>query len=121
MREKLIWVSYFTEEDRDKEFSKPEDYPTYQLSEGYFGEEESHVFAKPRDFKGVASEILEHLKDPLNYNYSYRLTFIGDKAEEQIGETGRKVLEGILDLHNDLVTPSRPSVSFQTVGMLKNN
>ncbi len=111
MQEELIWIGYFTEEDRDRKFSKPEDYPTYQLSNGHSGENESRVFSKPRDFKGVASEILEYLKNPQVLNNRYSLKFLGDKAEKQLGKQGINILEGILNLHNDLVTPSRQSVT----------
>jgi len=110
MREKLIWIGYFTEEDRDRKFSKPKDYPTYQLSEGYSREEESHVFSKPRDFKEVALEILKYLKNPQVLDNRYSLKFLGNKAEKQLGKKGISVLEEILNLHNDLVTPSRQSI-----------
>jgi hypothetical protein len=108
-----VCIRYLTEEDRDKKFSKPENYPIYLLSEKFsVSEQESHVFARAKDFNEMVFEMLTYLAD-LQVPRRYDLELFGDKTKKELGEEGKKILEAILRLHNNFLAPSRRLLVFK--------
>jgi hypothetical protein len=114
-----FYIDYFDKEYLDFQFPDRKNVPHFQLSEGDVGgsdwgggdphEGPSHCYAgisDAHDFPGLALDILKCLKRPssLGHAYQVRLT---ENASSIIGKTGKEVLEEILALHNDIVTPRR--------------
>lgn len=106
-----FYVDYFKEPiDRDYPGEVP--YPFFQLSgqsPSQQPSEEYFLISRLPDFSALALGILEQLKRETSNNaYPYRIIF-SENAFVQIGKTGKKVLEEIIVLHNDLVNPKRNS------------
>ena len=118
MAEQEFYIDYFDKKYLDFQFPDRKNVPHFQLADGDVGgtmtwdqddDTESgcyNVISIPNDFPVLALEVLQYLKEPRSLRNSYRAKF-SEKASTQIGETGKQVLEEILALHNDLVTPKR--------------
>lgn len=104
----IFYVDYFNQEYLDSEFPKRKQNPHFQLAEGGAGvmSPESHVISHPKNFPSLSLEVLKHLKKPESLRSTYQINF-SENASIQIGKTGGRVLEEILALHNDFVTPRR--------------
>jgi hypothetical protein len=102
-------ITYFDERYLDFHFPDRKNTAHFQLAHGNphgaLGGEQ-YVVSRPRDFSELALAILHYLKQPGSLDHTYQVLF-SEKASHQIGETGTQVLEQILALHNDLVTPRR--------------
>jgi len=118
LRRQEFYVDYF-ERPSDQRYPGDTPYPHFQLGVGDVGgtaycdeDEESGqsrgypIVSKPNDIISLSLDVLTHLKKQSSLGYCYKIQF-SSNALGQINETGRRVLEEILDLHNDLVTPKR--------------
>jgi hypothetical protein len=112
MRTLEFHIDYFDQTHFDTPFDDNKD-PRFQLGIGDVGDTkiiEYKVFSSPPDFPGVALAILDYLKDSdyrretPSFETVYILTF-SESASAQLDGTGKRVLEEIVSLHNDLVAP----------------
>jgi hypothetical protein len=114
-----FYIDYFDKKYLDSQFPNRKNTPEFQLAEGGVGAmslgggdpnekpyPESHVISSSKNFPSLALSVLRHLKKPESLRSTYQITF-SENASAQIGKTGEKVLEEILALHNDFVTPRR--------------
>jgi len=109
MKKQEFHIDYFDERYLDSHFLGKKNTPCFQLSEGDSLIDSypfHHVLSRPKNFPALALDILKYLKKSTSLRHTYQPTFSED-ASAQIGETGKQVLEEILDLHNDLITPKR--------------
>lgn len=118
-------IDYFDKAYLNVHFPNRENNPCFQLSEGDIGgtlmlcpdeETDSRVYSvisEPDSFPALALDLLQYLKKPVALQNSYQARF-SKSASVQIKRTGIQVLEEILALHNDLVTPKRtePNLSY---------
>ena len=108
-----FWVYYATQKYLDTQFPGEKNIPFLQLSVGAWvsqnpekPSENGTVISRTADFPALTLEILQYLKKPASLECTYQIK-LDKTASAQIGETGKKVLEEILALHNDFVTPKR--------------
>jgi len=99
-----FFVSYWDKKYLDSQFPERENIPLFQINVGDVGS--SSAISRPENFPNLALDLLKHLKKTTSLKHTYQIRFNED-ASTQIGETGKQVLEEILALHNDLVTPRR--------------
>ncbi|MBI4017186.1 MAG: hypothetical protein HY363_05850 [Candidatus Aenigmarchaeota archaeon] len=74
------------------------------------------VISRPVDFKSLVLDVLTYLKKQEVLTLSTCYLVLTKKALAQIGNDGKQVLEEIIALHNDFVSPKRTNiVCSQTV------
>ncbi|GAI36870.1 unnamed protein product [marine sediment metagenome] len=76
------------------------------MSVGNEGVQEHTVINRPKEFLTLQLNMLTYLKRETSLYYLYKIN-LSKNAAGQIGKTGKKVLEEILLLHNDFITPRR--------------
>jgi len=109
MKEQEFHVDYFDKEYLDSQFPNRKNIPQFQLSRGDSLTDSyscHYVISKPKNFLALALDVLQHLKKPTSLRHTYQ-SKCSESALAQIGETGKKVLEEICNLHNEFVTPKR--------------
>lgn len=104
-----FYIEYFEKGYLDLHFPNKKNTPHFQLAHGNppgapWGEQ--YVLFRPRGFSELALAVLHRLKEPESLDTTYHVR-VSEEASQQIGEAGIQVLEQILALHNDLVTPRR--------------
>jgi hypothetical protein len=113
-----FYIDYFDKKYLDFQFPDRENTPHFQLADGDVGgtmtwDQDDNtesgcykVISRPNNFPELALETIQYLRKPTSLRNTYQAKF-SENASKQIGETGKLVLEEILALHNDLVTPKR--------------
>jgi len=114
-----FYVEYFNTDYLKSQFPNQDNIPHFQLAEGEIGgisgaggdpyessSPDCTVISSPVDFPGLTLGILRHLKRPESLRHPYKVHLSND-ASKQIGRIGEKVLEEIVALHNDFITPRR--------------
>jgi len=114
-----FYIDYFDKKYLNSQFLDRENKPHFQLADGNVGGDmwlggdphetpspSYHVVSRPNDFIVLTLDVLQFLRKPTSLRNSYQ-TKLSEPAFAQIGENGKRVLDEILALHNDFVTPRR--------------
>ena len=118
METQEFYIDYFDKNYLDSQFPDKKNNPHFQLSDGdvvgtMTWDQDTNttsgcyqVISRPADFNALSLDVLHYLRRPASLRNSYQAKF-SENASAQIGKTEKQVLEEILALHNDLVTPRR--------------
>tara|TARA_Y100000310_G_scaffold324914_1_gene387519 strand:- start:29242 stop:29586 length:345 start_codon:yes stop_codon:yes gene_type:complete len=111
-----FYVNYIDLEYLDRHFEGQDRTPHFQLSysDGSYSRDQDAVenhktysrICQSGNFPHLALDMLFYLKSDIALRHTYSLT-LDKNAISQIDDTQKQVLEEILKLHNDLVTPRR--------------
>lgn len=112
-------VDYFDMKYLNSQFPNRKNTPHFQLTEGEIGRSsglggdpyetpspDCHVISTPKDFPTLTLHTLQCLKKSESLKNTYQMNF-SENASAQIGKKGERVLDKIVALHNDFITPRR--------------
>jgi hypothetical protein len=117
MKNEKFRIEYFNKRYLNSQLPKKDNAPFFQLSyderiSGCGGDPHETssttytVIANAKDFPTLTLDVLKFLKDSFNIGNTYSYEFIDDTIKKT-NEVERSILEEILLLHNDFVTPRR--------------
>jgi hypothetical protein len=110
METRAFHVSYWDTEYLDSQFPErrgtANNTPYFQLSEGNASSPERNAIVRAANFEVLTLDLFYHLKKPESLNGTYKMEFNED-ATKHLNREEKKILEEILAMHNDLVTPRR--------------
>ena len=112
-----FYIDYFGKKYLDSKFPNAKNKPHFQLAYGdkggsicgaggdpyEKGDFRSYkTLSSPNNFPALAREMLKHLEKNDSLNHVFKIKFSKD-ASAKTGKIGKKVLEGIIGMHNFFV------------------